>query len=243
MERGAARLCRGLTLSGRAGWRERTPDDGKRMDAMYERMDVGREKPVTLEPPEPCLQRVAPPDTSAACCGLMILWILIMGVGTKEQWPSGTLPAPWSTVLNWVFTLRVSEYTAPTFWPQAVLGRGLDSPLTPPLQPACIRLQLPSHTHPGLAAHTRIYQDKLQFRMVVVYSSPEARHIIWGLMFRPICQCSAQKGTWSSLAVHPERNTPDRLSAQPLSGVRSCGEEVISPGASAPSSGETKSAA
>lgn len=58
MERGAARLCRGLPLSGRGGWRERAPDDGKRMDAMYERMDVGRGKPVTLEPPEPCLQRV-----------------------------------------------------------------------------------------------------------------------------------------------------------------------------------------
>ncbi|KAL6038028.1 hypothetical protein STEG23_019369 [Scotinomys teguina] len=28
------------------------------MDAMCERMDVGRGKPVTLEPPEPCLQRV-----------------------------------------------------------------------------------------------------------------------------------------------------------------------------------------
>ncbi|CAO2646278.1 hypothetical protein LEMLEM_LOCUS27835 [Lemmus lemmus] len=58
MERGAARLCRGLPLSGRGGWRERAPDDGKRMDAMCERMDVGRGKPVTLEPPEPCLQRV-----------------------------------------------------------------------------------------------------------------------------------------------------------------------------------------
>lgn len=37
---------------------ERAREDGKRMDALRERMDVGRGEPVTLEPPEPCLQRV-----------------------------------------------------------------------------------------------------------------------------------------------------------------------------------------
>lgn len=95
----------------------------------------------------------------------MILWILSMGVGKKEQRPLGTLPAPWSTVLNLVFTLQVSEYTARTFWPQAVLDRGLDSPPTPPLQPACMRLQLPRHTHPGLAPHARFYQDKPQVNL------------------------------------------------------------------------------
>lgn len=44
-------------------------------------------------------------------------------------------------------------------------GRGLDSPLTPPLQPACIHLQLPSHTHPDLAPHSWFYQDKPQVNL------------------------------------------------------------------------------
>lgn len=73
-----------------------------------------------------------------------------MGVGNKEQWPSGTLPAPSSHVLNWVCTLQASGLTAPAFWLQAVPGRGLGLPLTAPLQPARIHPQLYSHTHPGL---------------------------------------------------------------------------------------------
>lgn len=70
---------------------------------------LSAQKPSQSPPPQsvscPSVGLQAPPDTSAACCGLMILWILIMGVGNKEQWPTGTLPAPWSTVLNLVFTL------------------------------------------------------------------------------------------------------------------------------------------
>jgi hypothetical protein len=73
-----------------------------------------------------------------------------MGVGNEEQWPSGTLPAPSSNVLNLVCTLQASEITAPTFWLQAVLDRGLGLPLIAPLQPARIHPQLYSHTHPGL---------------------------------------------------------------------------------------------
>lgn len=91
-----------------------------------------------------------PRDTSAACRRLMILWILSMGVGHKEQWPSGYPPCAMSDVLNLVSTPQVSEHTAPTFQPQAMLNRGLDLPLTPPPQPACIHLQLSSHMYPGL---------------------------------------------------------------------------------------------